>query len=1137
MLHKTEKSGNSSDSDDSDVAFAYMDFGGVDFGKDDVVHNSVNVAEESNPAAEIADAVENNVRCVNGFADEQEPGKTHSLKKEISHSGAIDALTSPDGAEGDAIHSSTTTPSTSSDDYLLRKRVLSSFTIDLIDSFELGEDDKFLLAVEKKLLLPRPQDETERTNAATVGKLSELKGSNYSFNDIKQLLEMLEEGKYADILGSEIALSIFGNEIENDRSVDDLFGEPSIVELIKRRVLNYFSGEYATKSAFIKCAELEVLGVASLNLFLQLNYTGPSMDRGLKPEEGGDEKHPLEGINPHAMFAELAAKEGETSHTKTELCDVTTTLSTISESIESRAETERMHFLKYSNTSDDFHNSILAELSIDGEWPFQVCCAPYFLLFSRALLSTLSEPTCPFKCWDENNVNAIAKLNDMKAFEITDDLRDFVAAAKCLSGVNLWSARAIVAHRRLIQTRRDDDDGEACPTLWNETAEMFSRCLSSFCEKTAGFEDENRNVHISASVELEWGLAQHHYRKLGRGKKSFNKALSINHLDVEVTGAEGKRTKYQKKATAQYLVRAKPAIAVPYAEINDDAQINTSDKEEGENATTKGANAHIEAQMIKHDDVSDDAILLEKIKFEKDGDNEHYTLSILDQSILLALCLDVKNDNPMDGLTGEQMGGYLARVLNQHDDWMVYATALLERAWLECERTHGRERAILQIQALADQHSNRLTLTQSTFKSVEDDSAPAQERLRNIHGIVYPPRWDMLRDLAERYAKIGIVTSAAEMFEELELWDEVVECYRIAGKESKAEEVVRKRLAEKETPRMYAALGDLSGDPRYFERSIELSRGRFYDAHVALGKFYFEKGELRKALKHFLDGLEIKPLMPNVWFRVGTIGMQLREWDTALRAFSEVVQQEPEEGDAWANVAAIHMHNKNPAEAYPALLESLKQNRNNWRVWATKLYACIDLKKYDEAIQACNQLLDMKARRNAAEGIPPLEERCIRAIIGGVLRNYDTARVSKDEACISSSKRSLLRLRELLDKMESSSKLEPWFYEVSAYFNGQMGWQEDVFNDLMKEYRAMQSAPGWEADPYRIHKMTLLMKDIFQWYLKDGSKESLTKCKFMLSGVAKKIRNYFDPSDPPKELADFDAMIEKLNELLMVFKK
>ena len=212
-------------------------------------------------------------------------------------------------------------------------------------------------------------------------------------------------------------------------------------------------------------------------------------------------------------------------------------------------------------------------------------------------------------------------------------------------------------------------------------------------------------------------------------------------------------------------------------------------------------------------------------------------------------------------------------------------------------------------------------MTQSTFKSVEEESAPAQERLRHIHGIVYPPRWDMLRDLAERYAKLGVVTSAAEMFEELELWDEVVECYRIAGKESRAVEVVRARLAEKETPRMLAALGDLTKDPKCFERSLELSNGKFYDAHVALGKYYFDKGDLRQALKHFLEGLEIKPLMPAVWFRVGTVSMQLKEWDTALRAFTEVVQQEPEEGDAWANVAAIHMHRKNPSEAYPALIE------------------------------------------------------------------------------------------------------------------------------------------------------------------------------------------------------------------------
>jgi tetratricopeptide (TPR) repeat protein len=179
----------------------------------------------------------------------------------------------------------------------------------------------------------------------------------------------------------------------------------------------------------------------------------------------------------------------------------------------------------------------------------------------------------------------------------------------------------------------------------------------------------------------------------------------------------------------------------------------------------------------------------------------------------------------------------------------------------------------------------------------------------------------MLRDLAERYAQNGIVTSAAELFEEIELWDEVVDCYRQAGKDGKAEQIVRTRLRDNETPRMWTALGDITKDPSYYHRAIELSRGRFSGAYAALGKYHFDKGELKEASLYFEHALRIKPHSPHMWFRLGTIAMRLQDWTLALQAFTEVVQQEPEEGDAWANVAAVHMYNKRPEEAYPALIE------------------------------------------------------------------------------------------------------------------------------------------------------------------------------------------------------------------------
>jgi hypothetical protein len=148
----------------------------------------------------------------------------------------------------------------------------------------------------------------------------------------------------------------------------------------------------------------------------------------------------------------------------------------------------------------------------------------------------------PFRNWTEKNASDETDATGAGVSKLYDG---FSAAANFLLGASLWNARAIVAHRRLITVRRDDDDGSACPTLWNEADVMFQRCLKNFCEQTKLFSDDLRNMHVAGSVMLEWGLAQHHFRKAGRGKTSFNKALGLVNLDVEVTGAEGKRTKYQ----------------------------------------------------------------------------------------------------------------------------------------------------------------------------------------------------------------------------------------------------------------------------------------------------------------------------------------------------------------------------------------------------------------------------------------------------------------------------------------------------------------------------------------------------------------------------------------------------------------
>ena len=119
-----------------------------------------------------------------------------------------------------------------------------------------------------------------------------------------------------------------------------------------------------------------------------------------------------------------------------------------------------------------------------------------------------------------------------------------------------------------------------------------------------------------------------------------------------------------------------------------------------------------------------------------------------------------------------------------------------------------------------------------------------------------------------------------------------------------------------------------------------------------------------------------------------------------LTAFSNVVQQVPDDCDAWANVAAIHIHNKNPESAYPALCESLKNRRNNWRVWVNKLYCCMDLAKYDEAVQAIDVLVDFKTQRSTMADIPDLDEKVVRALVNatiGLLEEAAKEKVSRRE--------------------------------------------------------------------------------------------------------------------------------------------
>lgn len=927
--------------------------------------------------------------------------------------------------------------------------------------------------------------------------------SSYNFNQkiyqefdiLKTMVGHLLSGRYVQILRGPISHRLFSYTIDN-LSI-------SFEESLRQCILSY-------GTTLEKCVEIELFAISAYYLFIQLNYTGPSLSNTKIPGKSSHENESLSmlgDIYPHSSFRSKLNMDIQSGCLSL-----------------GRKENEKTDKILCS-----FSNKLLLELATNGEWPCPISEGLYFLLLARYTFLILAEPN--FSSW---NTSRDIPTNDFRTYPLTnviangsrvfiplhrkifnDDFphKSFLMLTKKLSFAKLWCARAAVAHQRLIQCM------DSSITLWHEVRYMYDVFLLSIPH-----DDKIKCQLIIAGIYLEYGLAEHYFNKNNRGKYKFYLALLFSGMRMEITGAKGRRTKYQHDAKVQLLVRALPARR-NHAHANNLQNISIADKSILCNDVINVASSHLHNLQIPH---NLDTILLPQIQYDDSHNNIHQSLSSLEQAILLSLCLDIKNHNPNDdphflNITSEEISAYLERVLQQKTDWMIVSTALLQRVWIEALRVHCQERSIIQLQALVDSHEKKLTWTQSTFISINNKDhqfAPANKRLQHIHWLIYPPRWELLQSLAELYSKVGMHITAAELFQSVELWDNVVDCYRHCGKTNIAETIVRKRLALTSSPRMYTVLGDLTNNPSYYEMALEISHNKYTSAYISLGNYYYGKGILRKALNNWVRALKIHPWNQiHVWFRLGTVSMKLQEWKIALQAFTEIIQQEPNEsGDAWTNIAAIHSKNGNISASYFALNEALKMNRNNCYIWINKLYTCLDLQKYDEAIQACCTLIDLRSLSGDSDSIPMVEERCVRAIANGSLHQALSA---CNEAAQSSAYQTLKRIDEMLCKVVSShnSSSITWIYEIHSMFHEAIGHRDQILlDDFMGEYRALVKCVGWETDHMLLRRIALIMPKIYKWNVKHknslSSMTNLSKFRLLLRGVIQAIeKEYLDNSD------------------------
>jgi tetratricopeptide (TPR) repeat protein len=428
-----------------------------------------------------------------------------------------------------------------------------------------------------------------------------------------------------------------------------------------------------------------------------------------------------------------------------------------------------------------------------------------------------------------------------------------------------------------------------------------------------------RDRDLSGRLLLEQGLLEHTFSRDRIAADIFVKAARATGLNYELTGALGRRTKFQETDLSQLvlLAESRKRDTKPEAEIDTPSSISLSSLSKTIMPETLPLN---------------DDTLLEKTEFTSSvpsvsshlshiDPSSQPSLDPLDQCILLSMCLNVRNTSPVHGLTTEQMAPYVDRVISHPQNWSIHSMALLLRTRLESTRTRTIDRSTLQLQALVDQ--------------MPTSDSSVRERLLYFHAIPLPSKWDLERELALRFASLGVVKSALEIFERLEMWEEVIQCWQSMERKDRAITIVndllkgrkreidfvlslgRERITEAKRrildsareAKLWCILGDLEPEnaEQHYQYAWEISKQTSARAMRSLGGYYFARGDYGQAIASLRNAVRINPLLSRSWFLLGCACVREEDWQGARDAFSRCVAIDEEDGESWSNLASTYL--------------------------------------------------------------------------------------------------------------------------------------------------------------------------------------------------------------------------------------
>eukprot|EP01060_Flectonema_neradi_P022435 TRINITY_DN30677_c0_g1_i1.p1 TRINITY_DN30677_c0_g1~~TRINITY_DN30677_c0_g1_i1.p1 ORF type:complete len:845 (+),score=182.25 TRINITY_DN30677_c0_g1_i1:39-2573(+) len=508
------------------------------------------------------------------------------------------------------------------------------------------------------------------------------------------------------------------------------------------------------------------------------------------------------------------------------------------------------------------------------------------------------------------------------------------------ASIHLWRTRVYFVYQRMLA---------------NRSHKLLTRIMESY-DAMQALPDDTEGIPSKSEIHLTRGMAHYYYHEPHHSNDHIKKAFELSGLRAKLTSMMGVRTEHQSYETAQLVVRAagsaKPEDIVeqkyqPVVCTAESANVLDRPRKLQDNIDA----GHVTEQQVKEEAEN----YPHKDECPQDDDTEvvDSPLTAYERAIILGLCVNVRNNNPMHGLTEAERLPYLERLFVEKGvSWTMRSQILLLRSRMEQKRVRVRERALLQLCQLCDQYNLTVEGEESTV-----------HRLQDFWLVLYPSEFGLKSELAKVYYDIGMVKSALDIHESLENWSDVVKCCRKLERSAKAESLLKDLLKDDpENPILLSSLGDATRNEDYYKQAWSLSNGRLAAPARGLGELYLEKERYEEACEYFEKALQLNPVYGADWFSMGWAAIKTKQWAKAANCYTRNVQINMEDGHSWSNLAMCNLHLGKQVPAFHCLKLAKKWSPASWKIWDNLVTVAIDIGEKRVAINTLHQIVQQKGR-------------------------------------------------------------------------------------------------------------------------------------------------------------------------------